>query len=108
MSTNLTAINNESLLTVPNNMNGSLEDIKSKERKEKDRKAIRLRNINSLKRQINIKEKMLEVSFDKSNISPLSNTSLTTLWTSILPKDTHRETPYKQNVSLSKLCFCDL
>ena len=34
---------------------------KSKERREKDRKALRMRRINSLKRQINIKEKMLEV-----------------------------------------------
>ena len=36
-------------------------DKKSKERREKDRKALRLRRINSLKRQISIKEKMLEV-----------------------------------------------
>ena len=36
-------------------------DKKSKERREKDRKALRLRRINSLKRQIGIKEKMLEV-----------------------------------------------
>merc|ERR1719273_1546346 len=35
-------------------------DKKSKERREKDRKALRMRRINSLKRQISIKEKMLE------------------------------------------------
>ena len=54
-------------LTVPTGPNGdrSLQedrDKKSKERREKDRKALRMRKINSLKRQINIKEKMLEVS----------------------------------------------
>ena len=38
-------------------------DKKSKERREKDRKALRLRRINSLKRQIGIKEKMLEVGW---------------------------------------------
>ena len=55
-------------LTVPtilNGENGKEEeegvDKKSKERREKDRKALRLRRINSLKRQISIKEKMLEV-----------------------------------------------
>ena len=35
---------------------------KSKERREKDRKALRLRRINSLKRQIAMKEAALEVS----------------------------------------------
>ena len=41
---------------------GREPDKKSKERREKDRKALRMRRINSLKRQISIKEKMLEVS----------------------------------------------
>ena len=36
-------------------------DEKSSERKEKDRKTIRRRKISSLKRQISIKEKQLEV-----------------------------------------------
>ena len=35
---------------------------KSEERREKDRKAVRTRKINSLKRQINLKEKKLEVN----------------------------------------------
>ena len=53
-------------LTVPTILNGETKeeeavDKKSKERREKDRKALRLRRINSLKRQISIKEKMLEV-----------------------------------------------
>ena len=54
-------------LTVPTILNGENKeeeeavDKKSKERREKDRKALRLRRINSLKRQISIKEKMLEV-----------------------------------------------
>ena len=55
-------------LTVPTILNGEngkeeeeAVDKKSKERREKDRKALRLRRINSLKRQISIKEKMLEV-----------------------------------------------
>ena len=51
--------------TVLTGENGAGEeevDKKSKERREKDRKALRTRRINSLKRQISIKEKMLEVS----------------------------------------------
>ena len=50
--------------TVLTGENGEEEpaDKKSKERREKDRKALRTRRINSLKRQISIKEKMLEVS----------------------------------------------
>ena len=50
--------------TTLNGENGVKEeepDKKSKERREKDRKALRMRRINSLKRQISIKEKMLEV-----------------------------------------------
>ena len=42
-------------------------DKKSKERREKDRKALRMRRINSLKRQISIKEKMLEVGARDTN-----------------------------------------
>ena len=54
-------------LTVPTDPNGDRllqedQDKKSKERREKDRKTLRMRKINSLKQQINIKEKMLEVS----------------------------------------------
>ena len=51
--------------TVLTGENGAGEeevDKKSKERREKDRKALRTRRINSLKRQISIKEKILEVS----------------------------------------------
>ena len=51
--------------TVLTGENGAGEeevDKKSKERRGKDRKALRTRRINSLKRQISIKEKMLEVS----------------------------------------------
>ena len=56
-------------LTVPTGPNGDCslqedQDKKSKERREKDRKTLRMRKINSLKRQINIKEKMLEVSLN--------------------------------------------
>jgi hypothetical protein len=56
-------------LTVPTGPNGDRslqedQDKKSKERREKDRKTLRMRKINSLKRQINIKEKMLEVSLN--------------------------------------------
>ena len=50
--------------TTLNGENGKEEEEpekKSKERREKDRKALRMRRINSLKRQISIKEKMLEV-----------------------------------------------
>ena len=51
------------MLTGENGVGGEEEEPekKSKERREKDRKALRMRRINSLKRQINIKEKMLEV-----------------------------------------------
>ena len=61
-------------LTVPTGPNGDRwlqedQDKKSKERREKDRKTLRMRKINSLKRQINIKEKMLEVSSHVLNIS---------------------------------------
>ena len=51
------------MLTGENGGGGEEEEPekKSKERREKDRKALRMRRINSLKRQINIKEKMLEV-----------------------------------------------
>ena len=49
-------------LTVPTGPNGDRslqedQDKKSKERREKDRKTLRMRKINSLKRQINIMEK---------------------------------------------------
>ena len=41
-----------------------VHDKKSKERREKDRKVLRSRRINSLKRQISMKEKMLEVDIN--------------------------------------------
>lgn len=50
------------VLTGENGAGEEEPDKKSKERREKDRKALRMRRINSLKRQISIKEKMLEVS----------------------------------------------
>ena len=44
-------------------------DEKSQERKEKDKKSIRLRKISSLKRQISQREKQLEVTFfDQKNV----------------------------------------
>ena len=57
-------------------------DKKSKERREKDRKALRMRRINSLKRQISIKEKMLEVGARYTNyvtklLSRWNNNNLT-------------------------------
>ena len=69
--------------TIPSGENPSQEEVdkKSKERREKDRKALRLRRINSLKRQIGIKEKMLEVGEPLAIISsstpppPTSNLS---------------------------------
>ena len=73
--------NNDCLQTVPTILNGEnmreeAPDKKSKERREKDRKALRMRRINSLKRQISIKEKMLEVGARDTNYV----TKLLSLW----------------------------